>query len=295
MPEGRSTSLPAPVLVDRFSALAPGYDAVLCDVWGVVHNGVAALAPAGDALTRFRNAGGTVLLVSNAPRPGAAVIRMLDRLGVPRSAYDDIITSGDLTREFIASHPSRCVFHVGPERDRSIFAGLELRFGPVEAADYVICTGLFDDERETPESYRGLLERMGARGLLLVCANPDLVVERGDRLIYCAGAVADLYAQLGGEVLYAGKPHRPIYDAALARIAAARGAALATARVLAIGDSIRTDLAGAAALGIDGVFITRGIHAEELGHRDDPDLDRLARFFAEAGVTPKAVMRQLAW
>ncbi len=239
MPEGRSTSLPAPVLVDRFSALAPGYDAVLCDVWGVVHNGVAALAPAGDALTRFRNAGGTVLLVSNAPRPGAAVIRMLDRLGVPRSAYDDIITSGDLTREFIASHPSRCVFHVGPERDRSIFAGRELRFGPVEAADYVICTGLFDDERETPENYRG--------------------------------------------------------HAALARIAAARGAALATARVLAIGDSIRTDLAGAAALGIDGVFITRGIHAEELGHRDDPDLDRLARFFAEAGVTPRAVMRELAW
>ncbi len=187
------------------------------------------------------------------------------------------------------------MFHVGPERDRSIFAGLELRFGPVEAADYVICTGLFDDERETPESYRVLLERMGARGLLLVCANPDLVVERGDRLIYCAGAVADLYAQLGGEVLYAGKPHRPIYDAALARIAAARGAPLATARVLAIGDSIRTDLAGAAALGIDGVFITRGIHAEELGHRDDPDLDRLGRFFAEAGVTPKAVMRQLAW
>ena len=136
---------------------------------------------------------------------------------------------------------------------------------------------------------------MLARKLYMVCGNPDLVVERGDKLVYCAGAIADLYAELGGEVLYAGKPHRPIYDAALARIAAARGAAIANARVLAIGDSIRTDLAGAAALGIDGVFITRGIHAEELGHRDDPDLDRLGRFFAEAGVTPKAVMRQLAW
>jgi HAD superfamily hydrolase (TIGR01459 family) len=287
--------LAAPVLVDRFSALAPGYDAVLCDVWGVVHNGVAALAPAGEALTRFRAAGGTVLLVSNAPRPGAAVIRLLDRFGVPRSAYDDIITSGDLTREFIASHPSRGVFHLGPERDRSIFAGLELRFGSVEDADYVICTGLFDDERETPETYRALLERMRARGLLFVCANPDLVVERGDQLIYCAGAVAELYGQLGGEVMYAGKPHRPIYDAALARIAAARGTPIANARVLAIGDSIRTDLAGAAALGIDGLFITRGIHAEELGHRDDPDLERLGHFFAEAAVTPKAVMRQLAW
>jgi HAD superfamily hydrolase (TIGR01459 family) len=287
--------LPTPVLLGRFSELAPGYDAVLCDVWGVVHNGVAALAPAGEALTRFRETGGTALLVSNAPRPGAAVIRMLDRLGVPRSAYDDIITSGDLTREFIASHPSRAVFHLGPERDRSIFDGLELRFGPVENADYVICTGLFDDERETPETYRGLLERMHARGLLFVCANPDLVVERGEKLIYCAGAVAELYGQLGGEVMYAGKPHRPIYDAALARIAAARGMPIPTARVLAIGDSVRTDLAGAAALGIDGVFIIRGIHAEELGHRDDPDLERLGNFFAEAGVTPRAVMRELAW
>src|SRR5262249_9905858 len=207
-----TASLPTPVLLDRFSELAPFYDAVLCDVWGVVHNGVAALAPAGEALTRFRQAGGTVLLVSNAPRPGAAVVRMLDRLGVPRSAYDDIITSGDLTREFIASHPPRCVYHVGPERDRGIFAGLDLAFGSVEEADYVICTGLFDDERETPEDYRVSLERMRARRLLFVCANPDLVVERGDRLIYCAGAIADLYARIGGEVLYAGKPHRPIYE-----------------------------------------------------------------------------------
>ncbi len=287
--------MPTPALVDGFAALAGAYDAVLCDVWGVVHNGVAALAPAGEALTRFRARGGTVLLVSNAPRPGAAVVRMLDRLGVPRSAYDDIITSGDLTREFIASHPPRCVYHVGPERDRGIFAGLDLAFGSVEEADYVICTGLFDDERETPEDYRVSLERMRARRLLFVCANPDLVVERGDRLIYCAGAIADLYARIGGEVLYAGKPHRPIYEAALARIAAARGEPIANQKVLAIGDSIRTDLAGAAALGIDGVFITRGIHAEEFGHRDDPDLDRLGRFFRQAGVTPKAVMRELAW
>ncbi len=285
----------ASLLVESFASIAPAYDAVLCDVWGVVHNGVAALAPAGDALTRFRAGGGRVLLISNAPRPGAQVMRMLDRLGVPRSAYDDIVTSGDLAREFVAAHPGQCVFHVGPERDRTIFTGLALRFGPVDAADYVICTGLFDDERETPEDYRVLVARMRERRLLMLCANPDLVVERGEKLIYCAGAIADLYGRLGGEVLYAGKPHRPIYDAALARIAAARGAAIANARVLAIGDSVRTDLAGAAALGIDGLFITRGIHAEELGHRDDPDLDLLGRIFAEAGVTPKAVMRSLAW
>ena len=275
--------------------MAPAYDALLCDVWGVVHNGLEALAPAGEALTRFRDQGGTVLLISNAPRPGSAVIRMLDRLGVPRTGYDDIITSGDLTREFIASRPNRAVYHIGPDRDRGIFDGLDLQFSSVEEADYVICTGLFDDERETPEHYRVPLERMRDRGLLFLCANPDLVVERGDRLIYCVGAVAEVYAELGGEVLYAGKPHRPIYDAALGRITEKRGAPVANARVLAIGDSIRTDLAGAAALGIDGLFITRGIHAEELGGRDDPDPARLRRFFTDAGVTPKAVMRELAW
>src|SRR6266571_3318929 len=283
------------MLTDHFSTLAPGYDAVLCDVWGVVHNGIVAHAEAADALARFRQQGGTAMLISNAPRPGEWVVRSLDRLGVPHAAYDGIITSGDVTRAFLAGHPGETVLLIGPQRDHSILDGLNVAFGDVEAADYAVCTGLYDDEVETPEDYRGLLARMRERALFMVCANPDLVVERGDRLVYCAGAVADLYAALGGEVLYAGKPHRPIYDAALARNAAARGVPFATARVLAIGDSIRTDLAGAAALGIDGVFITRGIHAEELGHRDDPDLDRLGRFFAEAGVTPKAVMRQLAW
>jgi HAD superfamily hydrolase (TIGR01459 family) len=284
-----------PVLADGFAAIAPAYDAVLCDVWGVVHNGLTAFPAASDALTRFRGRGGTALLISNAPRPGAGVIRMLDRLGVPHSAYDGVITSGDITREFVASRPDARVFHIGPERDKPIFAGLAVAFGPVERADYVICTGLFDDEREAPEDYRPMLEEMRRRALLLVCANPDLVVERGDRLVYCAGAVAELYERMGGEALYTGKPHRPIYEAALGRIAALRGSPIVPARVLAIGDSVRTDLAGAAALGMDSLFIIRGIHAEELGERDDPDLGRLGRIFAEAGVVPRAVMQELIW
>ena len=284
------------MLTDHFATLVSGYDAVLCDVWGVVHNGVAAHLDAADALTRFRENGGTVMLVSNAPRPGEWVVRRtLDRLGVPRSAYDGIITSGDVTRAFLSGHPGETVLLIGPERDHNILDGLNVSFGDVDAADYAVCTGLYDDETETPDDYRDLLARMRARSLFMVCANPDLVVERGERLVYCAGAIADIYAALGGEVLYAGKPHRPIYDEALEQIAALRGAPVDHARVLAIGDSVRTDLKGAAELGIDGLFVTAGIHAEELGARHDPDLDALTLMFTDAGVSPKAVMRRLVW
>jgi HAD superfamily hydrolase (TIGR01459 family) len=286
---------PTPTLIEGFSTLAPDYDAVLCDIWGVVHNGVAATLPAGDALTRFRERGGTVVLISNAPRPGNWVTRSLDLLGVVRTAYDGIITSGDLTRNFVADAHRRTVFHIGPERDIGIFEGLDVAFASVELADYAICTGLFDDESETPEDYRTLLGRMRERGLFMVCANPDLVVERGDRLVYCAGAIADLYAGLGGEVLYTGKPHRPIYHEALVTVAALRDAVPPLGRVLAIGDSVRTDLKGAHDFGIDCLFVTGGIHAEELGARHDPDLTALARIFAETGSSPRAVMRQLVW
>jgi HAD superfamily hydrolase (TIGR01459 family) len=284
----------APALTDRFAPLAPRYDAVLCDIWGVVHNGVAAYADALDALSRFRAAGGTAILISNAPRPREWVVRSLDRLAVPRAAYDGIVTSGDVTRAFLKGHPGQTVLLIGPERDHSILEGLGVAFGAVEAADYAVCTGLYDDETETPEDYGDLLARMRARSLFMVCANPDLVVERGDRLVYCAGAIADRYVNLGGEVLYAGKPHPPIYQEAFAQIAAARGAGVPPRRVLAIGDSVRTDLAGAARAGVDCLFVTAGIHAEEVG-RHQPDLGALAQMFAEAGAAPIAVMQRLAW
>ena len=285
----------SPVLTESFAALAPGYDAVLCDVWGVIHNGIAAFPGASDALTRFRAKGGSVMLISNAPRPGAQVERMLDHLRVPHSAYDGIVTSGDVTRAVVAKRAGESVFHIGPERDHTIFTGLDAPFGPLETARYVICSGLYDDETETPDDYAELLGRIRARNLFMLCANPDLVVERGDRLVYCAGAIADRYAELGGEVYYAGKPHRPLYDLALDRIAGLRGAAPTLERVLAIGDSVRTDLKGAAALGVDCLFVTAGIHAEELGARDDPDAAALAKIFAAAGQMPKAVTRRLKW
>ena len=286
----------APTLsfVERFATLAGGYDAVLSDVWGVIHNGVAATPEACDALVRFRAKGGTVALITNAPRPGAVVAKFLDKLAVPRDAYDAIVSSGDVTRAVMAKRPGKNVFHIGPPRDLPIFEGLGLNFVPLEQADYVVCTGLTDDETETAESYRGLLTKVRERNLFMVCGNPDLVVERGDRLVYCAGAVADLYGELGGEVLYAGKPHAPIYQECLSRIAALRGGEPARSRVLAIGDSVRTDLTGAAGMGIDCLFVTAGIHAEELG-RDQPNIAALNEMFATAGVMPKAVTRKLVW
>jgi HAD superfamily hydrolase (TIGR01459 family) len=281
--------------IDRFSTLAPSYDVVLSDVWGVVHNGVAAFTAASDALARFRAGGGTVLLLTNAPRPSGVVVRLLDRLRVPHEAYDGIISSGDVTQDMIAARRHESVFHIGPERDHSVFTDLGIRFAPAESADYAVCTGLFDDETETPDDYRDLLTTLRRRGLLMICANPDLVVERGEQRLYCAGAIAELYASLGGQVVYAGKPHRPIYETALAKAAAARGATPALARVLAIGDSVRTDLAGATAFGIDCLFVTGGIHAEELGGRENPDAGLLHTVFKDAQMFPKAVMRRLVW
>ncbi len=284
-----------PDFIEHFAPLAPDYDVLLCDVWGVIHNGVAAFAPACEALLRFRQRGGTAILITNAPRPGASVARILDRLAVPREAYDAITSSGDTTRGIVESRRGQSVFHLGPERDKPIFAGLDVTFAPLETADYVVCSGLFDDTVETPETYRDMLVAMRARALFMICANPDIVVERGDTLVYCAGALADAYAALGGEVLYCGKPYPPIYQTALAAAKAARGADVPLKRVLAIGDSVRTDLKGATALGLDSVFVTSALHAEDYGNRDTPDLDALNAAFASAGVMPVAVTRGLKW
>jgi HAD superfamily hydrolase (TIGR01459 family) len=281
--------------IERIEPLARRYDVLLCDIWGVVHNGVAAFPQACDALMRFRNGGGTVILITNAPRASDAVVRILDRMNVSHQVYDAITTSGDVTRGIVAARPGQRLFHLGPERDHSIFTSLDVNFSPIESADYVVCSGLFDDTTETPDHYRDMLAAMRARSLFMVCANPDVVVERGDTLVYCAGALADAYAALGGEVLYCGKPHAPIYEMALATAAARRGAMPARNRVLAIGDSVRTDLKGATAFGLDAMFVTSGLHAEHYGSRDAPDLDALNKVFAEAGVAPKAVMSGLTW
>ena len=209
-----TTSLPP--MIAGLSALAGRYDVLLCDVWGVIHDGAAAHPAACDALQRFRAGGGTVVLVSNAPRPGRAVAPQLAGYGVPDGAFDAIVASGDVSRAVLAARPGVRVFHIGPDRDLPLFEGLDARRVPLDEAELVLCTGPWNDEVETPEDYRALLQDVLARRLMMVCGNPDVVVERGGRLIYCAGAIADLYAAMDGEVLYAGKPHPPIYRQALA-------------------------------------------------------------------------------
>ncbi|MCC6890197.1 MAG: TIGR01459 family HAD-type hydrolase [Hyphomicrobiales bacterium] len=283
------------IFSSHFSDIAPRYDVLLSDVWGVVHNGVAATQSSCDALCRFRERGGTVVLITNAPRPGAFVQRYIDRLKVPRASYDAIVSSGDVTRALIHERAGKAVAHIGPERDRPIFDGLDAVVVPVADADYVVCTGLYDDTTETPQDYDAIIATLLTRRLPMICANPDIVVERGHELVFCAGAVAERYADKGGEVIYAGKPYRPIYEQALAAACAVYGHDVAHSRVLAIGDSVRTDLKGAAGFGIDCLFVTAGIHAEELGTRDNPDADALATMFADAEVAPTLVMRQLAW
>src|SRR6516162_9060237 len=184
--------------VERLRDLVGDVEVVLSDIWGVVHNGLESFPEACEALHSFRNQGGTVILITNAPRPADSVRRQLRKLHVADETYDAIVTSGDLTRHYVAAHPGRKVFWLGPERDSSIYRGLDAVLAPLHEADYIVCTGLFDDETESAEDYRDMMKQALARKLILICANPDIVVERGDRLIYCAGAVAELYRELGG-------------------------------------------------------------------------------------------------
>lgn len=285
---------PAGPPFDRFGRLAPNYDVVLCDVWGVLHDGVTAHEGAVDALTRFREAGGAVVLVSNAPRPSEWVATSLDEKGVPRSAWDAIVTSGDVARHMVAERGLWAAYHIGPERDLPLLGDERIARVPLEEAPIVVATGLFDEDTESPEDYDGRLADLKARGLPLICANPDVVVMVGDRQLWCAGAIADRYQAQGGETLWAGKPHGAIYDAALRLAGDILGRDVPRDTVVAIGDAVRTDLAGATAAGIDCVFIADGIHGDELG-RGAPDPEKLAALFAEHSHEPIAVMPKLVW
>ncbi len=277
---------------ERLRDLVGGVNVVLSDIWGVVHNGLVAFPEACEALRRFRSEGGAVILITNAPRPANSVQRQLRRLGVADETYDAIVSSGDLTRHYVADRAGQKLFWVGPERDNSIYRGLDPVLTPLEQADYIVCTGLFDDETESAEDYRAMMIQAHARKLPLICANPDIVVERGDRLVYCAGAIAELYRELGGEVIFYGKPHRPIYERAMALAAERLGRATPLNRVLAIGDSVRTDLAGARGFGVDCLFVTRGIHAEDFEGLDQLDPAAVKELF---GHPPRALTRELRW
>ena len=278
--------------IKTIDALDARYDAILCDVWGVLHNGVTAWPAAHGALSRARAAGKTVILITNAPRPHAPVRWQLELLGVPEGTYDDIVTSGDVTRALIAQGPRR-VFHIGTERDLSLFEGLDVELVEEFEASAVVVTGPYDDETETPDDYAGMLARLRARDLPMICANPDIVVERGGRLVYCAGALARAYGLLGGRTRIAGKPHAPIYQEAMARLADVRGGPLGRDRVVCIGDGLVTDVKGAMDNGFDLVFVANGIHAREYGVPGAPDPARMEAFLRDFGADPVATMPQL--
>ncbi len=281
-----------PVLeIKSIAQLPKTYAVWFLDIWGVLHNGVRPYTGAVDACQMFRAQGGRVVLVSNSPRPREGVALQLDAVGVPRDAYDAILTSGDVSRALIAAHDGKIVFHLGPERDLPVYRGLNVTLGDPGEARAVVCTGLFDDEVETPDDYRDCLAACHARGLEMICVNPDLKVERGGRIIYCAGALAQAYQAIGGKVLYAGKPHKPIYDAAMRIAGEVCGGTIEAAKVLAIGDGAKTDIAGAIAAGIDAVYVASKVnmeHDETLAHAAE-------RLFADSHKRPIAVMRALVW
>jgi HAD superfamily hydrolase (TIGR01459 family) len=302
MPFKRSVEVRLPVtsstptrIIASLRDLVGEFDVVLCDVWGVLHNGVSAYAEASDALRRMRGRGATVVLISNAPRPHSVVEKHLAQLGVDRAAWDEFVTSGDLTREVVASRPGVPLFHMGPSRDFRLFDGLDApRVGEHEA-QYILCTGPMPEDVRSVDYFRQSFSEFAGRGLEFVCANPDLVVERGDELLLCAGSLAVLYESLGGNVLFAGKPHRPIYDLALAKAERRRGRSVDRKRVLAIGDAPRTDIAGAQTIGARALLVAKGIHAKELMPQGIVDQSALERMFADAPVRPDAVIDQLRW
>ena len=296
-----STNLSDPT-IPGLSSLADRYDVILSDVWGVIHNGQEHFPEACAALGRFRAHGGTVVMITNAPRPRRSIVRQREHLTVPPSTYDTVVTSGDVTLALMAEQGDVAVHHIGPERDLALFQVLAEEFGvrprraPVEQASYILCSGLNDDRSETPDDYAATLADMKARDLPMICANPDIVVHVGDQLIYCAGAIAHRYEDIGGAVAYAGKPHAPIYDRALQLAGEKHHKAVDPKRVLAIGDAFHTDIAGALAQGLDALFVSGGIHRDDLHGADGSfDVDAYTHLARKHNQIPTAVISHLVW
>jgi HAD superfamily hydrolase (TIGR01459 family) len=285
-----------PIIINAGPLLAR-YDAIFCDVWGVVHNGKQAYAEAGEALARFRSAGGTVILVSNAPVPASGVEKVLDRTGARRDLWDAIVSSGDIALRHLAEKNYVRVHWVGPsKRDYPLCVRLPSPPVALNEAQAIVCTGLVDDINETVEDYRALIEEGLRRRLPFVCANPDLVVDVGDTRRLCAGSIAAEYERRGGQVFWAGKPHASAYGTALEKASELRGRKPDLRKVLAIGDAIRTDLAAAKGLGVDALFIAAGIHREEVIADGAIDAKRLAERFAAPDSYPAvAAMAHLRW
>jgi HAD superfamily hydrolase (TIGR01459 family) len=283
-----------PHALPGLSAIADRYDVLLCDVWGVIHNGRESFPAACAALSRFRAERGPVILISNSPRPARAVEGQLAELGVPRDAWTSFVTSGDATRALLAERAPGPAWRIGPDRDNVLYEGLGLEFaGPADAA-FIACSGPVNDEVETPEDYRVSLTVAEDRGLTMICANPDRVVHRGDRLIYCGGALADLYGELGGEVIMAGKPYPAIYDLCLGQ--AVKQSGKADPRILCVGDGIPTDVRGAAWQELDCLFVAGGIHGlETAGANGGMNVDSVGALLSGEDTYAAYAMMTLSW
>ncbi len=285
-----------PLVLERAGALLSQYDVLFCDVWGVVHNGVTAFEDACAALKRFRRESGTVILVSNAPVPKHRVEVMLQSRNVPEGAWDDIVSSGDIALTHIEARGFERLYCIGPQdRDQALFKALKGKSEHLDDADAIICTGMTDDRTELPDDYKPILAKALELQLPFVCANPDLLVDVGGALYYCAGAVADIYAHMGGDVFWAGKPHLSAYETAHRKAESLRDANVPRAKCLVIGDAIRTDLKGAENFGCDALFVASGIHRHEVmdGHVLSPA--KLAALFPPGTPTAKGAMVELRW
>ena len=287
----------SPIPLPSLSAVADDYDVLLCDVWGVIHNGRESWPAACEALTRFNEKGGHVVLISNSPRPSSDVISQLDGLNVPRSAWKRFVTSGDATRAELAKRAPQAALAIGPDRDATTYEGTGLNLvDDINEAAFISVTGLVDDATETPEDYRQILTAGAERGLDLICANPDRVVQKGDSLIYCAGALADLYEELGGKVIMAGKPFAPIYDLAIIEAESLSGHPIDRSRVLCIGDGVITDVLGAQSQKLDCLFIAQGIHGDKAKNADGVlDAERAGDLLKAENTTARYAALDLAW
>ncbi|MGL4405091.1 MAG: TIGR01459 family HAD-type hydrolase [Notoacmeibacter sp.] len=281
--------------ITTLDEISARYKAVFCDVWGVVHNGVAPFHDSVDALWRARDSGVKIVLVTNSPRPNWSVIQQLGEIGVGSACFDAIVTSGDVTRKLIEKAPPK-LFHIGNERELSIYEGFEDTHQLVEEAqaEMIVCTGLFHDEQETLEDYAPLLKRLAARKLPMICANPDIVVERGSKIVFCAGALARDYAALGGQTSIAGKPHKQIYEAAHKTANELAGHELAKSEILAIGDGLFTDIKGANDYGVEALYVAAGVHVHEYLIDGAIDQIKMASYVESNGFKPVASIARLA-
>ena len=282
-------------IIQAFAEIGGRYQALLVDLWGCYHNGLAPYPAAVTALRAYRAQGGIVILLTNAPRPAASVVAFLDRIGAPADSYDGIMSSGAACQRAVASGEYGHRFHyVGPPRDLHMLTGLGLQDAALDQADAILCTGLRDDKTETPGDYFEAMAGWHARGLPLLCANPDLIVDRGEERLYCAGALAQAYQQAGGEVVWFGKPHGPTYEQSFHLLEELAGREIAHSKVLAIGDGIRTDVKGGLDAGLDVLFVTGGLSAGDVGSDPEhPDPARLDTYLADHGVAPQFAIGRL--